>query len=241
MITIQESEYKEIITELGYPVVNEEDLEFSRRDIQDLFIYPAMREYFTWFPKELETSQSITGRFEIPFPDSYTYGIIDSRLNTTASGSDVTASPFMNELVFNVRTRSGRGVYGTANDYGMTQANYLERAERRAVNDYSKSYKISVDSGERKVYGYTNIAGELVIVWAKYSDNFDDIPYRRKSEVIDLAKSKVLKGFAMLRGQMNADIGVEFDTRVFEDRARDLEEKVLEKWKSMTKVAVIRG
>jgi len=226
MITISEQDYKQIISELGYPVVSEEDLEFSRSDIQDLFIYPAMREYFTWFPKEKETSVSITGSFEIPFPDENTYGIVDSRLNTTASGSGTTTSPFMNELIFNACTRSGAGLYGTQNDYDMTQANYLERAERRAVNDYSKSYKISVDNSEKKVYGYTNIAGELVITWAKFSENFDDIPYRRKSEVIDLAKSKVLKGFAMLRGQMNTDIGIEFDTAVFEDRARDLEEKV---------------
>jgi len=241
MIIIQESEYKEIISEIGYPVVTEEDLEFTRADIQDLFIYPAMREYFTWFPKEKEVSYSITNTFEFPFPDEYTYGIIDSRLNTTAAGSDVTASPFVNELVFNARTNSGYGAYGTKNDYGLVQANYMERAERRAVNDYSKSYKISVDSGERIVKGFTNILGELVIVWAKFSDNFDDIPYRRKSEVIDLAKSKVLKGFAMLRGQMNTDIGIEFDVGAFENKAEDLETKTLDKWKSMTKVAVIRG
>ena len=241
MITIQESEYKQIISELGYPVVKEEDLEFSRQDIQDLFIYPAMREYFTWFPKELETAQSISNRFEIPFPDEYTYGIVDSRLNTSASGADVTASPFMNELVFNSRGSSGRGMYGTRNDYGMTAASFMERSERRAMNDYSKSYKISVDNSNKRVVGYTNVMGELAITWAKFSEDFEDIPFRRKSEVIDLSKSNALKGFAMLRGQMNTDIGVEFDTGMFEDRATSLREEVLEKWKSMTKVVVIRG
>lgn len=241
MITIQENEYKEIISEVGYPVIKEEDLEFSRSDIQDLFIYPAMREYFTWFPKEKEVSYSITNRFEFPFPDEYTYGIVDSRLNTTAAGSDVTASPFINELVFNARTRSGYGAYGTNNDYGLVQANYMERAERRAVADYSKSYKISVDSGNRTVKGFTNVLGELVIIWAKFSDDFNDIPYRRKSEVIDLAKSKILRGFALLRSQMNSDIGVEFDVGPFETRADELETKTLDKWKSMTKVAIIRG
>lgn len=241
MISIQESDYKEILVEVGYPVVSEEDLEFSREDIKDLFIFPAMREYFIWFPKEKETSISITGKFEVPFPDNQTYGIIDSRLNTTASGGAVTSSPFMNELIFNARSNSSTGKYGTKNDYGFSEVNYTERAERRAVNDYSKSYKISVDNSEKKVYGYTNVAGELIITWAKYSDNFDDIPFRRKSEVLDLAKAKTLKGFAMLRGQMNTDIGVEFDAAVFEDRARDLEEKTLEKWRSMTKVAIIRG
>lgn len=240
-MTISEIEYKQIISEIGHPVISEEDLEFSRTDIQDLFILPAMQEYFIWFPKEEETSQKIAGRFDIPFPDSMTYGILDSRLNTTASGSDVTSSPFVNELIFNSRTASTFGKYGTNNDYGMTQAAYLERAERRAVNDYAKAYKISVDESNQKVTGYTNVAGEIIITWAKFSDNFADIPFRRKPEVRDLARAYVLKGFAMLRGQMNTDIGVEFDTGVFEDRAQELEEKTLEKWKSMTKVAIIRG
>lgn len=241
MISIQESDYKEIISSVGYPIVSEEDLEFSREDIQDLFVFPAMREYFTWFPKEEETSHQITNKFDIPFPDLDTYGIIDSRLNTTASGSDVTSSPFMNELVFNARTSTGYGAYGTKNDYGMAQSNYFERAERRAVNNYAKSHKLSVDYSNRKVHGYTNVMGELVIIWAKSSHNFDDIPFRRKTEVLALAKAKTLKGFAMLRGQMNTDIGIEFDTGMMESEAERLEEKTLEKWRSTTKVAIIRG
>jgi hypothetical protein len=239
-IIISDSDYKEIISELGYPIVKEEELEFSREDIQSLFIFPAMREFYIWFPIKSTQSVSSTGSFTIPFPDEYTYGVLDSRINTTASGANHTASPFMNELIYNSKVSDG-GAYGTRNDYGFQEARYLRRAELRASADYSKSYKINVNEEARQVEGYSNVTGELVITWAKWSDNFNNIPFRRKGEVINLAKANVLKGFAMLRGQMSTDVGVEFDTAKFEDRARDLEEKIIEKWQGMTKVAIIRG
>lgn len=239
-IIISDSDYKEIISELGYPVVKEEDLEFSREDIQSLFIFPAMREFYIWFPIKETYSQSSTGNFSIPFPDQYTYGVLDSRINTTASGANHTASPFMNDLIFNSKTFSG-GAYGTRNDYGFKEARYLRRAEVRADADYSMSHKIDVREHERKVVGYSNVTGELIIIWAKWSDNFDHIPFRRKGEVIDLAKAYVLNGFAMLRKQMNSDVGSEFDVSKFEERSKDLEEKIINKWQSATKIAIIRG
>lgn len=241
MIEISNQDYKLIISELGYPVVSEEDLEYSKEDIKDLFIYPALRDFYIWFPKEETQAVQIAGKFSISFPDEYTFGVIDSRLNTTASGGGQTTSPFMNELVFNARSSSSFGKYGTPYDYGFTEARYAQRLERRAVTDFGKSYRIHVNDNDKKVEGFTNVAGELSITWAKYSNDFSNIPYRRKNEVINLAKANVLKGFAQLRGQMTASVGVEFDTRVFEDRAQKLEDEVLNKWKQKTKVVVMRG
>ena len=49
------------------------------------------------------------------------------------------------------------------------------------------------------------------------------LSYGRRT--INLAKSKVLKGFSMLRGQLSSDVGVEFNTSDFLSRADDLENK----------------
>ncbi len=238
-MTISENDYQEILAELGYPIVAEDELEFSPEQIKSYFIFPALREFFTWFPIKETDSQKVSGFFSIPFPDEFTYGVSDVRV-ATGHSLGRTDSPFMNEVLLKEK-RGSMNMYGTRYDYGMKEASYLDRSLKQAQTNYSRVKRLDVDEYEKKVSGYSNIEGELIVVWAKYSDNFSDVPMRRKSEVINLAKSKVLKGFAMVRGQFNSDINVEFNSDVFDRRADDLEEKTLNKWKSMTKVSIIRN
>jgi hypothetical protein len=237
-ITITEDTYQEVISEIGYPVIGEEDLEMTRSQIQSLYVWPAMREFFRWFPKSEVSSHSITGSFSIPFPNDTTFGIVDSRLNTSMSSGARTTSPFMNEIMIQ-GARGTSGVYGTRNDYGMLEARYMERATQRASNEYARAHKVTVQG--TNVIGYTNVPGELILTWAKFSTSFSDIPFIRQQNVIDLAKANTLEGFAMLRGQASIDAGIEFDVGAFRDRAQTLREEVMETWKQMTKVVVIRG
>jgi len=238
MITIPEAEYKRIISCLGYPVVKEEDLEFGRDDIQDLFIYPAMREFFTWFPIQEEVSYPASSSFEFDFPDADTYGIVSARLNSRASAAGSTTNPFVNEINYRVVGSSG---YGTGNDYGFRQADIMERAELVSSLSQNRAIRIRVDEVNRKVKGSTTASGELIVVWAKHSMDFNAIPFKKQAEVVKLAKAYTLSGFAMLRDQYDADMGTEFDTSGFKDEARKLEEEVMEKWKTLSKVVVIRN
>lgn len=238
-MNIENKEYKEIIMEVGYPIVSEDDLEFSREDIEDLMIFPAMREFFIWFPLTEFQSLQITDSFEVDFPDDKTFGIVDARINSNISGGSLTASPFINELLITQRMESSR-MYGTRNDYGMMEARRMQKSYAQTAQNSIRARDIRVDEQNKKVFGYSTIQGELVITWAKYSDNFNDIPYRRKQEVIDLAKANVLRAFGMLRGQLDTDTGVSFNEGDMISRADDLEQKVLDKWRGMTKVVVIR-
>lgn len=239
-ITISDSDYFEILVEIGYPIVKEEDLEFTRADIENYFIFPAMRDFFSWFPKiELQTTY-VASRFTFPFPDDKTYGIIDARINTTFTGNGRTSSPFVNSLMFK-QSSSGSRMYGTDNDYGVQEARFMERSYGKALTNYVKVHRIDIDPVLKTLTGYTNINGELNIQWAKYSTDFNDIPFKRKNEVINLAKSRILRGFAMLRSQINSDTGVDFNTSDFISRADTLEQKVMDKWQGMSKVAIIRN
>lgn len=238
--TISEEDYAEILMEIGYPVVQEDDLEFTREQIKTLMIYPALKQYFIWFPITDQTSQLVTTNFEIPFPDDKTYGIIDARINTDANNVSRTGSPFMNELLISTQKLSS-GYYGTAYDYGITEAKYLENSYAKSAKNSIKAQNIRVDNVNRLVKGSTNVAGELVITWAKYSDNMDDVPFRRKGEVKSLAKSKVLRAFSQLRSQIEYETGSSVNYSELLDRANSLEESVMSKWKEFTKVVVIRG
>jgi len=239
-INISDANYYEILVEVGYPVVKESDLEFTRQQLEDYFIFPAMREYFSWFPKIEYQTAYVASAFSFDFPDETTYGIIDARINTAITGDGKTSSPFVNSLFFKNSTGGSR-MYGTDNDYGVSEARYLERSYKKATNNFIKAQRIDVDANLKKVTGYSTVNGELTIQWAKYSTNFDDIPFKRKTEVINLAKSKILRGFAMLRSQFDSDTGGGFNTSDFISRADDLEEKTMEKWRAISKVAIIRN
>ena len=241
MINISSRDWKEIISEVGYPVVKESDLEFSKQDIEDLFIYPALRDYFTYFPKVEEQSVFVENVFEFSFPDSFTFGLVDGRLNTTFGGSGTTNSPFMNEILYHNRVSGSTRAYGTKNDYGLRQAEVMDRLHRRTAIDSTRTFNINVNTDAEKVSGYTNVAGELVLKWAKFSEDFEEIPFRHKSEVLILAKSYTLRGFAQLRKQISTETGADFDVSGFEDRAQKLEEEVTNKWNKRTKVVILRN
>lgn len=239
-MTISDSDYQEILSELGFPVVSQDILEFSRDHIEDVFIFPAMREYFSWFPLKLVQSVRITGDFTLDFPDEFTYGVIDARISTGGEGA-ASGSPFLNEIMIKQRSGYGGGMYGTPYDYGFTEARYMERSLQQAQMNTQRVKRLDIDEGNRTVTGYSNVSGELIITWAKYSDDFATIPFRRKTEVINLAKANVLRGFAMLRGQFSSDINVDFNADVFSRRADELYEKTMNKWKRMTKVVISRN
>ena len=237
-IEIDDQYYYEILSELGYPFVQETDLEFSREEIETYFILPAMREYFRWYPLQDQKSYSVSGVFSIDFPDLFTFGITDARVNSQVSGSGATGNPLINEIVY---SHSNVGRYGTRYDYDLTQAKIIERMETQSFSNYSKAVNIKVDRKNRVVSGYSTMSGELMITWAKWDSEFGAIPFNHIDEVEKLAKAKVLRGFGMLRGQQASNTEIEFNYQDFLDRAKDLEEEVIPKWKAHTKVVVMRG
>lgn len=234
--SISESDYEEILLDLGYPTIPEEDLEFKRETIQEKMIFPALREYFKWFPLTEIVSYRVSSSFSIDFPSEDVYGVLDSRINSSIS-SDRTSSPFLNDLL--IRQHKG-GAYGTENDYGLLSSRIIERSEMNSLRNSSKAFRVSVDSENRIVSGYINSSSELIITWAKYSTNFSSVPFKRKDEVLKLAKAYVLEAFAMLRGQMDTDIGMDFNVSAFEDKATEYKESIMKKWKEMSKVIIMR-
>jgi len=98
-----------------------------------------------------------------------------------------------------------------------------------------------VDESNRKITGYTNITGELIITWAKHSYNFNEVPLSKLKDVIKLSQSILLRTLGMLRSQVNSGTSNEFNYQSFIDRADKLEEDVMTRWRGLTKVVLIRG
>ena len=246
-LQIDTTDYHRILTAIGYPVIKEEDLGLSSDQIKDLLILPVLKNvYFKWFP--IKEIQEITSgsNFEVDFPDVNTYGVIDARLvwkkyNSNASSG---SNPFVYGMNVVVKSSGAPGrnsnMWDTGNDYGYSQVYEAEQAEMQARISSNKSLRINVDYENRKVKGFTNVAGNVVITWAKYSDSFSSVQHRFKEDVIDLSKAYVLRYFGDLFNQGSAALPNELDGASLTDRGDELYEIVLDKWKNYTKPVLLR-
>jgi hypothetical protein len=240
-LIISDSDFNFIISRIGYPFVKEEDLEINFNQFKDICILPALQEYYRFFPLVQESVYSVTGSFNIPFPTDGTYGVLDARLSTSRNGTSQTSNPLINSTF--IRTSSGftGGVYGTRYDYELNRVYHLERFTGQSEVAMYSALKINVNHNNRTLEGFSNIYGKMLVKWASLSSDFNDIDFRRKREVQDLASAYILKYLGELRiqGEMS-DLPVAFNGATFIDRGEKLEDKTIEKWQSFTKPVIIR-
>lgn len=240
-LTIPDNIYQRILTIVGYPVVEEADLGVSADQIKDLFILPPMKSvYFAYFPKIERASHQVSSQFDIAFPDEFTFGIRDARINTQPyHGGGKVANPLINEL--NIRVGgSSVNKWNTGNDYGYSQVQIYKSIERQAYIESDRATKIYVDYENRTVSGYTNTYGDLSIDWAKYSNDWADVRFHHEEELIKLCQAYVAEYFGNLWNLDNANVPNELEGADLLSRADDLREEVMDKWTKRAKPVLLR-
>lgn len=241
-LQISQNDYHRILTCVGYPVISETDLGVSADNLKDLFILPALQNvYFKWFPIKDNQDYSINSTFNIDFPDINTFGVLDVRFIWRTYGYGVkTGNPLIDERNISP-ARKAKNMWDTGNDYGYSQVDQMEKAYQRAKLQNEKAVKKSIDYQNRKITGYTNTSGRLSVIWAKYSTDFNDVEHRFKEDVIKLSQSYILQYFGRLYNQGAAGLPTEIDGNDFVDRADELYEEVMTKFKQFTKPIILRG
>ena len=242
IITIEDQVFKQIMSKLGYPLTSIADFPINESDLKDLYIWQAMREYWKWFPIPYEQEFTIGNRFEIDFPDTETFNVLDVRLNTNVPQTGMTglvsSDPFIN--VQSIQRIGTSGRYGTPYNYQDTTTYFYRRAELQAIKNSQNAFRPKVDITNRKLIGYSNLTGRITITWAKYSYDFGDIPFQRIDEVVKLAQAYIAEGFGNVINLQSTDLPNNLDGDFLSTMANDYKEEVLTKWKGMTKVAIIR-
>ena len=141
---------------------------------------------------------------------------------------------------------------GTSNFYLFSQMQNLQEnqdphsieidltrvANTKTLVNRNNTNRIDVYHSEKKVKGFTNVYSELIITWAKMSNDFNKIPYKDKTDVILLAKMNIAENLTMLRAQVNADQGVSFNDSVFKDVISKGQD-ILKNWQESTYRPVI--
>jgi hypothetical protein len=252
-IQIPDETFNQIMSVMGAPFitiappgadVRDYDLELDSDQIKDIIIKLALRDYYRWFPIESYTKMSVSGPFEVPFPDANVFSAKDVRMTSSTMVFGPTGNTLVDERFIQQTFGSygGGGIYGTRNDYGMVSSRIMKKFEMQSFIDRNKTFKWRILENQRKISGFSNVAGTMEIVWASYSDSWDYVAFNQQKDLIQLCQGEVLKYFGNLRSFDNIpDAPIELNFQTLIDNGKELIDKVYEKWSSFTVPIVMRG
>ena len=252
-VTINDYDYEEVMSCLGAPFIRDEELEYSKQEILDLAIRPALREFFKWCPKARPQEVSVTTRVQtVPMPsDAYCVVGLSLQQNGVSPAGDVT-NPFMyayqqqmyGGITNPLNSHMGTGVYNV-NRNGMSTI-LSNRAVAQAYVNYTRRvhyegpYKNS--DGSRYITIYSNTNGRFNIWWGIESHDFNDVEMAQKDNAIRLAKAKVMQLFGNLRRQSKSDIPGQVNYDYLITEGKELEKEVITELKDLVKSSgVLRG
>lgn len=241
IITISQENLEEIMTEVGFPILEfDDDFPYTESQVKQSAIWPAMKEFYRYWPIENIQDYSVSGNFSFDFPNEETFFITDARLNSNVPTSSTTVQdPFVNSM--NISISQSSGMYGTRYNYDITTAYHMRRAEMSANKNANKAFRIDVDEDKRKVKGYSTVTGRITVVWAEYGLSYDSISFRKIDDVKKLAQSNLLRMMGNFFLMQSSDTQNEMDGSFMIDRADELREEIIEKWNNITKPVIIRG
>jgi hypothetical protein len=243
-VVVPPSIMKRITSALGTPILDlAEDLLIDEEIIKELFIRPAMQLYFTYWPKILKDEYPITQQVQIPFPNNNVYGIAQARVALNQNANTWSRSPFLNEVLRKqVASYGSYGVQpGTRRDPYITAGTLIkEQTEALSYITLRKAGTFTVNYDDRKLEGYSNVSGILVISWAQYFWDWDKIRFEHVEDVIECCKMYALRYVGGIRSQSDPNTGVTIDGSSFLEEASRLEEKIItNKWEGRIPVTVL--
>jgi len=256
-VIISDEEIDQILLEVGVPFIELEELEFTKGQIIDNMIKPALLDYFKWFPKiRTEVYPMATTVFDLQVPED-SFGaqrVFVAQGSANPGATNAPANPllrYLDEAIYSSAlglNNSRRGFIGR-NNRGTLGNSFavmsMDRAVRQGITNYAQriSFRTEIhpETGKKHIYGYSLKTGVLTVAWATTSNNWSDVDFRRLNEARQLATSKVLRAIGMLRSQAKSDIPGTVDYDSFISRADTLEENVLQVWKEYTKVSIVRS
>jgi len=231
---------------LAYPCADE--ILLTDEQVLKYCVYPAMREYFVKFPLLERYQVPMNNYLEVPFPDQFVYGLTECRAtgklfqSTSAVGSSFWQLVLLNK---------GMGFAGNSfNSYGSNMRGYNPNGLRQETRSYKYvldtysndgTFNYNINRQKKCVEVNATLQCEVAITWARWSNDFEDIEYERRNEVIELAQGYLLQHFAQTIG-LTDDGNTEQTLNAVDARstADALMSRIRDKWANMSDIIVMR-
>lgn len=248
IIKINEHQLDLIKSVIGYPVV--ERVQLTDEEIKMYAIYPAMYEYYLKFPIQVhEQIVQETVEMDIPFPDDDTIGVLDVRTvgktgfgQRTGNNSDFWQVVRFNQQFTGNRLRSlnyrGNNMF---NPNGLRYNFIAERQMIDAMTNNLETFRHIVNYSEKTISVYSSVVAQLLIVWGKTSNDFNQIKPTQMLNVINLSQAYLLRHLANLGSMLNDNAAEkQINSDALKSEAERLETKVYDLWKEFPDVVAIR-
>lgn len=248
IIKISDFYLNQVKSVLAYPVVPEVHL--YDNEIKQLAVWPALYEYFLKFPIQVpEQMIQEVAEMSVPFPDDYTIGLIDLRTvgktgfgTKQGSNSDFWRVVRFNQEFRGSKFRSGRkgSLYGI-NPEGLKYNFIAQQQMIDAMTNNLDTFRHEVNYTTKTITVFSTVNAQLLIIWAKTSNDFEQIKPTQRLNVLDLAKANLLRHLASM-GSMLTDNGAEKQINVdsLRSEADRIETKVRELWNNIPDVVALR-
>ena len=257
-VTISEDDYRRVISVLGSPFIREDELEYTRDEICDLAIRPALEEYFHWIPATTHVEEDV-GQLEmdVQFPDDSCYDVVGISLQQYGGSMNGNMlSPLfygMEQSLYSGMNYTGLSGSYTGSKRPKTQTNSVtnvitSRANAQALINYGRRvhfegpYEADETHNNRWIRVWSNTQGVLNIWFARRTLNFNEVLHQHRTRVFDYSQACVKELFGNLRRQSKSDIPGLVDYKDWLSEAKETKEKIEGEWKAMVKWAgVMRG
>ena len=254
-VNISEDDYDLCLECLGHPFIFESELEYTRSQISNLAIKPALQRYFKYFPKTvIKTYPVVPGKQgDEVFPDG-AYDIIHFSLQQAGQGMNGASigNPLLyywSETVPNAMS-SGYGTYANSGKSTLTNSSGLDvylngRAMRQALTNYGRRVHVRkerMEDGKFHALFTSTTAGTAEIHYAVQTLDFNDVELARRPEVLKLCEAEIKLLFGNLRRQIKGEIPAMYDYGKWVEEANQTIKDVEENFQNIVKYSsVIRG
>lgn len=255
-VTIKEEDYQIILTVLGSPFVREDELEYTRDQICDLAIRPALEEYFHWIPATTHVEKEV-GQMEmdVQFPDDSCYGVVGISLQQYGGSMN---GNMLSPLFFGMEQSlySGMNYTGLSGSYTGTKAPKTQtntvsnviasRANAQALINYGRRvhyegpYNPDSDHNNKWIKVWSNTQGVLNIWFARKTLDFSDVQFQHRTRVFEYSQACVKELFGNLRSLSKSDIPGLTDYSKWVETAQATKKEIRDEWKKMPKWAGVQ-
>lgn len=249
-VLIKDSDYRIIMSCLGGPFIRDEELEYTREEVSELAIRPALETMFKWCPKTRADTYSVTTDVQNIAMPSDAYGVVGLSLQQYGAANAIVNNPIL--WTMTVAPYLTGGMTGSFMKGGSDRAGEL--LGRNAANQGLINYKrrvhyegpyvdrdgsITGTPDDKYIRVYSNTHGTFNIWWAIHTLNFDDIEFAQRDNAFKLCQAKVKQLFGNLRRQTKTDIPGQVDYEYLVKEGVEEEKEVVEVLKKLVKTSWI--
>ena len=237
IVEISGDDIQEISSGLGAPLIKTLDWGCDSEDyIRTNVAKRVLRIFFRYFPIKLDKQYVINNVFEIDYPDdALVYRVFRHFFNYKTEGMQNLSNPFF--LQTQVLDRRS---HPHLRPYHMNEI-FSRLSTNEAMVNHAHALDVWDSPQERKVRGSTTTYGTLSIQWAKYSLNFNQIPFNYKDDAIKLGKAFLIQDASRIRGAAKIPgSSVDLDENPLLKDSDRWEEEVITLWKASGSVAIVK-